>query len=73
MTTKAESQDIGYRAGERVNDEGLTRLEATELERKELVNAELNKHRDNADAELSRHRQALEHISNVFSQRLWLS
>jgi hypothetical protein len=48
----------------------MTRLEAAEQERRSLMLSELNKHRDNIDAELSRHRQAMEHIASVFGVRL---
>ena len=62
----------GHRADEIVSDEGMTRLEAAELERRDLILAELDKHRDNTDAELSRHRSAMAHIGSVFALRLGL-
>jgi hypothetical protein len=60
----------GHRADDIVNNEGMTRLEAAIAERSSVIQAEMNKHRDNTDAELSRHRNALAHIDNVFQLRL---
>lgn len=61
---------LGHGANDIMGSEGFTRLEAAELERRNLITAELDKHRDNLDAELSRHRREMAHITRVFGQRL---
>lgn len=43
---------------------------AAQTEREVLVQQEHDKHRDNVDAELSRHRRAINHIDHVFRLRL---
>jgi hypothetical protein len=45
---------------------GMTRLEASEQERRQAIRAELDQHRMNTDTELGRHRQAMDTITIAF-------
>jgi hypothetical protein len=46
--------------------EGMTRLEASEQERRRAIRAEMDQHRMNTDTELGRHRQAMDTITMAF-------
>ncbi len=50
-----------------------TRLEAAEDERRTLTRQELTRHEVAIASENRRHQQELDHISDVFRQRLWLN
>lgn len=52
---------------------GMTRLEASEQERRHAISAELDQHRANTDQELGRHRQAMDTITIAFSMKMWIA
>ncbi len=61
------------RSEEVVNDEGMTRLEDATLERDSLTAQAVRQHRERVTAEENRLQAELDHIANVFKQRLWLA
>jgi hypothetical protein len=52
---------------------GMTRLAASEQERRQAVRAEFDQHRANTDQELGRHRQAMDTISIAFGISMWIA
>jgi hypothetical protein len=52
---------------------GMTRLEASEQERRQAIRAEFEQHRANTDQELGRHKQAMDTITIAFSMSMWIA